>query len=144
MTTIRDKKILLVEDQLFILNVIYELLKSAGYKHVDRAPSAEVALDLMINCKYDLIITDIEMEKMNGIELLKMVRSGKTPLSPDTRVIILTSHASTQVLGTAIALDANGFLVKPAKLDKTVEKIQAAFDEDFKPRRAIGYSVIST
>jgi len=144
MSTVRDRKILLVEDQSFILNVIHELLVSAGFKHVDKSSSAEAAIELMQKSKYDLIITDIEMEKINGIELLKLIRTGKTPLSPATRVIILTSHASTQALGTAVALDANGFLVKPAKLDKTVEKIQEAFAEDFKPRRAIGYSVIST
>ena len=144
MVDIRDKKILLVEDHHFILNVIYDLLTSVGFKDIHKSSSAEDALELMKESKFDMLITDVEMGDMNGIELLKLIRSGKTPLPPDTRVIILTSHASASVLGTAIALDANGFLVKPAKLNSTVDKIKSAFEEDFKPRRAIGYTVIPT
>jgi len=144
MSGVREKKILLVEDHQFILNVIHDLLTSAGFKNVFKAFNAELALDMMKEMRFDMVITDVEMGEMNGIELLKLIRTGKTPLPADTRVIILTAHANTSVLGTAIALDANGFLVKPAKLGTTVDKIQIAFDEEFKPRRSIGYSVIPT
>jgi DNA-binding NarL/FixJ family response regulator len=141
---IRNKKILLVEDHQFIINVIHDLLTSVGFKDISKAYNAESALEMMESTRFDMIITDVEMGDMNGIEMLKLIRTGKTPQPVDTRVLVLTSHASASVLGTAIALDANGFLVKPAKLNSTVDKIKDAFEEDFVPRRPIGYSVIPT
>lgn len=143
-TSIRMKKILLVEDHQFIINVIHELLSSVGFKNVDKAPNAETAIDMMAAVRYDLVISDVEMGAVNGIELLKMIRCAQTKLPVDTRVIILTSHANMQVLGAAMALDVNGFLVKPAKLNTTVEKIQKAFEETFRPRKSIAYSVVNT
>lgn len=143
-SSIRFKRILLVEDHQFIINVIHELLTSSGFKNVEKATSAELALDMMSTSQYDMIITDVEMGDINGIELLRMIRCGETPLPASTRVIVLTSHANMDVLGAAIALDVNGFLVKPAKLNTTVEKIQIAFDENFKPKKPVGYSMVST
>jgi DNA-binding NarL/FixJ family response regulator len=53
------------------------------------------------------------MPGSNGLELLRQIRSGQTPARRDIGFIILTSHSNTEVLSAAMALDVNGFIVKP-------------------------------
>lgn len=144
MTNYMNLKILLVDDNQFILNTLFELLDSANYKHVDRAKSAEEALVIMSGRKFDLIITDVEMGEMNGLEFLKMIRTGKAGADKKTPVIVLTSHSDVNVLGTAIALDANGFLAKPVRIASLIGKIQDAVQTELNLRPAVAYGVISS
>jgi len=136
--------ILLVDDNQFILQTIFELLDSANYKKVERAKSAEEALLIMSGKKFDIIITDVEMGDINGLELLKMVRTGKAGVDAKTPVVVLTSHSAVHVLGTAIALDACGFLAKPIKIATLINKIEEVTSRKLALRPAIAYEVIPT
>lgn len=137
-------KILVVDDHVMILKAISGLLTSAGVSDITLAPSSEKAIEVFDRKKYDVIISDIEMEKMNGLELLKLIRMGKTMADPSTPFIVLTSHANTTAIGIAIGLDVNGFLVKPTKLDQVFTKIDAAVNTKFRAKHPIVYDAIST
>lgn len=90
------------------------------------------------------MITDVQMPGMNGLELLRRLRAGSTAAPSDTRVIVLTSFSNTEVLGIAMALDVNGFLVKPIKPVSVAEKIMQAVSERVVMRAPLAYQSIGT
>lgn len=138
----KNLHILLVDDDNFIRRVIRHILYGLGVAHVDEAFNGEDALALLEKRKFDLLITDVQMPKMNGLELLKKVRCGQGHTARDLRTIIITSFANTEVLGTALTLDANGFLVKPMKPAGVSEKISSALKELGQLRPVADYEAV--
>lgn len=141
---VKDLHILLVDDDNFTRRVIRHILYGLGIAHVDDAYNGENALTFLDKQNYDLLITDVQMPKLNGLELLKTVRSGKAHTARDLRTIIITSFANTEVLGAALALDANGFLVKPMKPAGVSQKISEALKESGHLRAVADYEAIPT
>lgn len=136
--------ILLVEDNVFISQSICELMNASNYNYLDKAMSGEEALVMLTSKKYDIVLTDVEMGDINGLELLKRIRTGKAGVDVRIPVIVLTSHSDALVLGTAMALDANGFIAKPVKIGLLISKIRQVMTEKTAIRPAIAYAVIST
>ncbi len=108
-------RILIVDDDEFIRKIIRRVLVDLKFVNIKEIESAKSALLLMQGHTFDLIITDVQMPGMNGLELVRRIRAGLTPAAPGTRTIVLTSFANTEVLSVAMSLEVNGFLVKPIK-----------------------------
>lgn len=75
------------------------------------AKNGKEALDLLAQYQIDLILTDILMPKINGIEMIKKIREGKT--NPQIPIVITTAHTETQYLLDAIHLRVDGYILKP-------------------------------
>jgi YesN/AraC family two-component response regulator len=71
----------------------------------------------------NMIVSDLEMPGLNGLDLLRQIRSGQTSAPRDIGFIILTSHSDTEVLGSAMALDVDAFIVKPFTTRLVVDKV---------------------
>ncbi len=136
--------ILIVDDDAFTRKVVHRILTDLRYADVGEAESVESALALLQGKAFDLIITDVQMPGINGLELLRRVRSGLTEAPRDTRAIVLTSFSNTEVLGVALALDVNGFLVKPMKPGAVHDKITQAMAEHTSVKPCIGYESVNT
>jgi len=136
--------ILVVEDDGFFRNVVRSVLSSVGFQDITEADSGRSAVALLSKRSFQVILSDVQMPLMNGLELLQQIRSGQTPAPRDTRVIILTSFSNTEVLGSALALDVNGFLVKPMKPNDVLTKISGALNETINLRSEIVYKSINT
>lgn len=134
--------ILIVDDEAFMRRIIRQTLSGLGFGDVTDVDSAAAALTLFSKSRFDLIISDIYMPNMSGLELLKQVRCGKTAAPRESRFIILTSLSNTEVLSTSIALDVNGFMVKPIKSDLVKKKMQKALSETMYLRPAEKYEMI--
>ncbi len=141
---ISKMNILFVDDDDFTRNIFLRVLKDYGFTRIADTESAESAIKLLGSSKFDLIITDVDMQGMNGIELVQLIRSGKTHAKPDTRIVILSSFSHTEVLGSAFALDVNGFLVKPIIPAVVYEKINQAMSEHIRLRSPVVYEAIKT
>jgi PAS domain S-box-containing protein len=115
------EKILLVDDELPILNIEKRSLKRLGYD-VDATDSSDDALKKIISSpdKYDLIITDMTMPKLTGINLVKEVR-GNNIMTP---IIICTGFSGKLTLEKVIAFGANALLSKPVKLSELAQTIR--------------------
>ncbi len=100
--------ILVVDDEKSIRSMISLTLEDEGYQ-VTQAMTAEEAVLHCLKETYDLVITDIRMRGMNGIELLEKICS----ISPDTRVVVITSHSSDNFVQRALDLGAFDFIEKP-------------------------------
>ncbi len=92
-------RILVVDDEMSIRGILNELFTALHYDVVE-APSVEVALVKMNLIPFDVVISDIRMAGQSGIDLLKKVKK----MSPETEVIIMTSHASLESSLDAIRL----------------------------------------
>ncbi len=101
-------RILVVDDEMSLRNLIAEVLTDDNYD-VTTAESAEEAMALFINEPFPLVITDVRMEGMSGLELLNRLRE----LSDDVQVVIITSHASLESAVSALRQGAFDYLVKP-------------------------------
>lgn len=137
-------RILLVDDEDFIRRVVGQVLTSLGYAQITEESDGRRAVERLRAIKYDLIVTDVQMPQLNGLELLKRIRCGETGAPPDSRVVMVTSFANTDVLGVAMALDVNGFLVKPMTPANVEARVRTALDERFEAREAAHYAAVET
>jgi len=101
-------RILVVDDDESLRTVVSQVLTEDGHE-VTTARSGEEALEVFRKDPYPLVITDIVMENMSGMELLQSVKQ----LRPDTQVIIMTSHATLDTTVFAIRAGAYDYLIKP-------------------------------
>ena len=104
------KKILLVDDSASIRQVAGIALRRAGYETVEAANGKE-ALGLLDGNKLNLIISDVNMPVMNGIEFLKAVK--QHPTSRFTPVVMLTTEAGDDLKAQGKAAGAKAWIVKP-------------------------------
>lgn len=124
--TIRPRvplKILLVDDEEGIRKVLKITLESAGYK-VLTAPDGETGLDVFVREAPDLVITDIKMPGIDGIELLKRIKH----LNPETEVIMITGHGDMDLAVKSLQYEAADFITKPIDSLDLESAIQKAED----------------
>ncbi|MFN3740566.1 MAG: sigma-54-dependent transcriptional regulator [Thermodesulfovibrionales bacterium] len=103
-----SERILIVEDEETLAASLKRVLGKEGYS-IDLATDAESGLELIDRALYDLIITDIILPGMNGIELLKKVKERY----PDQIVIIITAYASLETAVEALRSGAHDYVIKP-------------------------------
>lgn len=116
------KTIFLVDDSATILLSISNILAKAGYA-TEKAANAEEALrKLQSGIKIDLMITDLNMPGMNGIDLIKEVR--KMPAYKFVPILFLTTESQQSRKLEAKAAGASGWIVKPATADELLNTIK--------------------
>jgi diguanylate cyclase (GGDEF)-like protein len=127
MTTPKGIRILIVDDEASVRNVLSQVLEDDGFETTEAA-NGEEALEFLKKESFSLVITDIMMPGMTGIELLVKIKQ----LYPDTQVIIITSYASLDTALTALRHGAYDYLFKPfedlnlisATTARAIEKVQ--------------------
>jgi len=113
---------MLVDDSATILLSISSILGKAGYA-VEKAANAELALQKFnAAVKVDLLITDLNMPGMNGIELIREVR--KLPAYKFVPILFLTTESQQEKKTEAKAAGASGWIVKPATADELLNTIK--------------------
>ena len=116
------KTIMLVDDSATILLSISSILSKAGYG-VEKASNAEAALTKFnAGTKVDLLITDLNMPGMNGIELIREVR--KLPAYKFMPILFLTTESQQSRKQEAKEAGASGWIVKPATADELLNTIK--------------------
>ncbi|MBT8086020.1 MAG: sigma 54-interacting transcriptional regulator [Woeseia sp.] len=119
--TDRKGKILLVDDDPGLLRLLSIRLRAEDYE-VEAVESAERALSVVHHFHPDLVITDLRMDKMDGIALLKELQNR----SPGLRVVIITAHGTIPDAVTATQGGAFGFLTKPVDKDELIATVERA------------------
>lgn len=137
-------KVLLAEDDSFLRRIATRMIQSLGTESVMEASDGYDAELMLDKHDFDLLITDVEMPEQNGVQLIKQIRTGATQNPRDLRVIVLTNFSNTEVLQACLALDVNGFLVKPISPASTAKKIQLAMKERFQLKPEKDYLKVNT
>ncbi len=133
-----EDRILVVDDEASMCQYLSILLQKEGYA-VTTASSGAEALALMETQPFDVVISDIQMPKIDGIQLLKGIKA----IDPDTPVIMLTAYASEQSAIDAVNLGAYSYLQKHCKNDeirvavRNALQLRSARHENRKLKRAL-------
>ena len=118
-----QKKILVVDDEQIIRESLSYILKKEDY-HVDEAENGKIAYEKLLRETYDLVITDLEMPEMKGIELLEKIRN----LSIQTNTIVVTAYGSMETAISALRSGASDYILKPVEFDELLFKVKRLFE----------------
>ena len=121
MTT--ETRLLVVDDEAVIRNFLVRVLEREGYTVIAACNGAE-ALTVLRQTKIDLMLSDIRMDQMDGVELLKEART----LYPDLAILLLTGHATVDSAVAALRHGALNYLLKPVKNEEIVEAVSTALE----------------
>ena len=117
-------RLLVVDDEKGICSTIEAVLKAAGHQ-VEVADSGELALALMRKSAPDILLTDLRMDGMSGLDLLGKTRE----YFPSVTTVIMTAYGTIDTAVSAMRSGAYDYLVKPFTPDTIKERIQAALKQ---------------
>jgi DNA-binding NtrC family response regulator len=113
------QRVLVVDDEQIIRESLCFILKKEGYS-VDEAPNGKEALRKQQEKPYDVVVTDIEMPEMRGVELLERIRDG----SPETLVVVITAFGSIETAVSALRKGAADYVLKPINFDDLLHRVK--------------------
>ena len=119
-----NTQILVVDDEKIFRNLLFRALDTQGYQ-VTVAKDGEEGLDLVKKQFYDIVITDVMMPKLGGIELLTKINEH----SPGTIVIIITGYASLDSAMQAIKEGAYDYITKPFQIEDILHAVERAVEK---------------
>ncbi|NUM49550.1 MAG: sigma-54-dependent Fis family transcriptional regulator [Flavobacteriales bacterium] len=116
-------QVLIIDDEKSIRNTLREILEYEKFK-VDEAEDGMAGLEKVKKNKYDLILCDIKMPKMDGIEVLENVQQ----ISPETPVLMVSGHGTIETAVEALKKGAYDFIPKPLDLNRLLVSVRNAID----------------
>ncbi len=113
---------LVVEDSPMMRQLLVFALARIKKLHVTEAEDGVDGLRKLASGRFDLVITDINMPIMDGLKLVKRIRSDET--HKDVPIIIITTEGSTEDRQRAMALGANAYITKPIQAPQVIAKVR--------------------
>lgn len=114
------KKILIVDDAVFMRNTLKMMLERNDFEVVGQAEDGEDAINQFIKLKPDVVTMDITMPKMSGLEALVKIKQ----VDPNAKIVMITAMGNESMVKEAILNGAVNFIVKPFQEDKVVEVLR--------------------
>ena len=114
------KNILICDDAAFMRMMIKDILTKNGYNIVGEAENGAKAVEKYNELKPDLVLMDITMPEMDGIEALKKIKSG----DPNASIIMCSAMGQQAMVIESIQSGAKDFIVKPFQADRILEAVQ--------------------
>ena len=114
-------RVLLVDDEEEFVSALSERLTLRGIE-VESALNGEEALARLVDKEFEVVILDVMMPGLSGLEVLRQIRSSH----PNTQVILLTGHGSTREGIEGMRLGAFDYLIKPVDLEEMLAKMKEA------------------
>lgn len=108
-----SKRVLVVDDDANTCALIVDILQEEGYQ-AEFCLSGEQAMEALRRQRYDLVLADIKMPRVTGIDLLLYVRR----MAPETEVVLMTAYASVKTAVQALRGEAFDYLIKPFSLEE--------------------------
>ena len=117
--------ILIIDDERAIRNVLKDILGSEGYK-TDEAADGEEGLKKFLSTSFDVVLCDIKMPKIDGIEFLQKA----TEANPDVPIIMISGHGNIETAVDAVKKGAFDYISKPPDLNRLLITIRNAMDKN--------------
>jgi len=124
--SLKTKTVLYVEDEIMVLENISELLQNY-FKVFHTASDGEMAYELFLKYEIDILIVDIELPKMNGIELISKIRES----NKDVEIVVISAYTKTDYFLECINCHVSKYIVKPFTSRK-IKELLVMLNEDFK------------
>lgn len=125
-------RVLVVDDAPFMVRVVTRMLRQLGVNNVHEANDGTTGIEMLrYHRSIDLVLCDLEMPEMDGLEFIKTVRSGTNGTimassgvpNPYVPIIIFSKHAWEEPVKESVSLGADGFLIKPTTPKALSEQI---------------------
>jgi two-component system response regulator AtoC len=123
---VESMKILVVDDEALVRDIIRKGLSQMGGFNVEVAQSGPEAIEKIEKDVFDLVLTDLKMPGMDGLELLKTIKGTR----PEVMVILMTAYGSIETAVEAMRIGANDYITKPVDLNELLIHISKAQKED--------------
>jgi two-component system chemotaxis response regulator CheY len=154
--TLDDLSVLVVEDDLFTRQLITAILRKSGVGRVHEADNALSGYQFLSSGQIDVVISDLEMPSMDGLSFIRRLRIGNIPenagssdaVDSSLPVIVLTAHASPEIIKKVRAAGADGFIAKPVRPRVIMDRLSSILpmvqrDKDIKLFRVVYASAAS-
>jgi len=120
-----ENRVLVVDDEKEIRAFLNKALSRLGGFHVELAESGEEALHKLEKEPFDLVLTDLKMPKMDGLQLIAEIAKSK----PETLTIMMTGHGSIDSALEAMKMGASDYITKPLNLDEMILRLRKVLEE---------------
>ncbi len=121
----KKRQILIVDDEENMRHMLTELLSDEGYG-VDTARNGEEALNYMEEKEFDLVLCDVRMPKMDGLEFLRKARERRI----ETAIIMMSAYSTVDLAVEAMKLGASDYISKPFRPDEILLKLNRVYDQE--------------
>ena len=129
----KKASVLIVDDNAVVREVLRGMVnRDEKLTVIGQAATGESAIDLVKSLKPDLVCLDVMLPGVDGLEVLRAIRA----INPEIRVILVTGHSTSDVVGGALKSGANGFVVKPFNANKLLQTIHSALAAPASPAPA--------
>src|SRR5258708_11352669 len=135
-------KIVIVDDQEAIRATVRVQLRRLGVVDIWAASDGPEALSLLRAEEASCLICDINMRPMNGLQVVQQIRSGAAGIRRDLPIAMLTAHSDVEIVGTALALDVNGFILKPVSVAELGSRLTRVLTEPVQVADADSYDAL--
>jgi two-component system chemotaxis response regulator CheY len=120
-----NMKVLVVDDFATMRRIVKNILNQIGFKNIIEADDGSSALEVLKKDKVDLIMSDWNMPKMTGLELLKAVRSDES--MKDMPFLMVTAEGQKDSVVQTVQAGVSDYIVKPFTADTVKEKLEKMF-----------------
>lgn len=117
----KNISILIVDDNDMTRETLRVILRSDDYNVVGEATDGDVALDLATKLKPDIILLDVVMPKVSGLEALRSIRM----VLPDVFILMVTANKDQETVTEAVKSGISGYIIKPFNAKKVLDTVQA-------------------
>ena len=122
----KNMKILVVDDFSTMRRIVKNLLKDLGFSNIQEADDGSTALPMLQQGDFDFVVTDWNMPGMQGIDLLRAIRSDES--LKHLPVLMVTAEAKKEQIVAAAQAGVNGYVVKPFTAATLKEKLEKIFE----------------
>jgi len=118
------KSLMIVDDSATMRKIIMRTVRMSGleFSRTEDAGNGNEAIEKLKAGSIDIVLCDVNMPEMGGLEMVKKVRS-ELPDCADTKIVMVTTESSQELIDSVIADGANGFISKPFTPEKFQEKL---------------------
>ena len=120
--------VLVVDDNKHTLNFVGSILWGLGFRNVIRVTDAALAFSHMRTNPIDLVITDLDMPLLTGVEFVRLLRTAKDSPNPYVPVIMLTGHSRIRDIAAAREAGITDYLIKPISPKRLYERIDSIIE----------------
>ncbi len=118
------KSILIVDDEIHVRDGLSEILQQEGF-YVETASDGKEAISLSLNKRFDLMISDIKMPEIDGLQLLDEIQK----VNPQIRVIMVTAFGDVQTYLKSMQLGAHEYINKPIRIQELKRVISTIMEQ---------------
>lgn len=123
------RNILVVDDNEDIRNLLSLVLQKEGYV-VFLAPNGTEAIEIVKNNKIDLVLLDVMMPGLSGLEVLSIIRGNKDKNICNIPVMMITAASTVSDIDAAVEIGASSYIIKPFRNEHLLEKVSTIFQEE--------------